>query len=138
MMRDVAQTRSITFTSNPSRLASKTPLSGEGSPPLELRSGQQVSVPITVTNRSEAEMSGIVWLTATNAEGQEVYCIELAVTVAPGSRQELALPLRITGDAGWDIVRSAVISDGSEAAIFSEYISLKQETIYLPLVLRSQ
>ena len=128
-MSDIAQTQSITFTSNTANFTSKTRLTGEGTVPIHLAAGEYVTVPITVTNlSSSAAVTGTVNVTVTALDGTSVYTHEMGVDVPASGQVPVELPLEVQADGGYYVIRAAVESDGADYPIVSEYLEISEPT----------
>jgi hypothetical protein len=137
-MTDLGATAHVTFTGEAETFLSQPPLSAPNTPPVEIRQGDAVTIPITVTNRSPDEpASGSVLLSLIDLdEATEVYSYTEDASVLAGESQVVELQLDTASVPGGDYLIGAVVnSNGGEEEAFSEYLAVRLYA-YLPLVLR--
>ena len=137
-MSDLAGTASLIFTGEAEVFTSLPPLSGVGVPPLEIAQGEQISLPIRITNRLASHpAAGIVRMSIMDyVEGVERYSGHHDVVVQAGGSQVLDL-LVDTSELlnGSYLFVASVDSNGGTEEVFAEYLSVRGCSLKLPLVL---
>jgi len=136
-MSNLEASEVVTFTGNTAPFVSQPPLVGYGVPPTQVIQGESVSIPITVTNRSEAEVvSGTVHLHLTTLTGTLVYSTSQEVSVPASGSVVTTLLLVADVPEGTYLIAASVESNGGSYRVFEEYLVVPHR-IYLPVILKS-
>jgi hypothetical protein len=136
--RDPSTLEGDTYTTTEKTVPAAWPLEVSASIPPEWRSGVAVTVPITLTNISNAiTAQGVFTGTVSTPDDELLWITTVPVNVLPGGIQTFSLPILIETDSAYVVLSGEVALNSVQRDVLKELIEVRRKyEIYLPLVLK--
>jgi hypothetical protein len=128
----------VTLSTGVGQVAGKLPLFAEGVPPQYVPPDTQTSVTIDVTNLDDSQShQGSLYLSLMDLTGIEVASASANVSLSAGDSQAYPLTFTTPDMEGTYIMKVTLTQNGTTATIFTTFVEVRTQRIYLPLVLRN-
>jgi len=135
---DAVDDAMVTFSTSTGQITGKQPLFAEGVPPQQVAPASQINVSIDVINLDATQShQGNLYLSLTDLTGTEVANATSNVSLSAGDSQTYPLVFASPDTEGVYILKATLTQGGSTAIVFTTFVEIKNQNIYLPLVLRN-
>jgi hypothetical protein len=128
-----------TYTAPDETVAVAWPLDVSTDFPLVWYTGQQVTLPITLTNISaNITAQGSLTVTVITPEDIQLWSNTQAINIPPGETYLTSFTIPVPAQTGYVVVSGEISLGADSRQAFQEVVEIRAHRIYLPLVLRNK